>query len=567
MNEFGFENASQRKSFVGVLFDKGEKYYKNEVLDNLPSEWAELHRSGKIHIHDLEAYGLTYNCLTFNLLNKFPYKRFEGKSDIRKIIGIFDYLKDIIAKIGNEQSGGMSFANFDNDLSIIFNELNIEENEANYALLKECIGTFIHWCNNARERLGQVSYYVSLNIGLSTQILGNRICEYVLDEFENAGTDVFKPNIIFKVKDGVNIKKVDPNYYLYEKACLCTAKKMIPTYLLCDSITNKSFNPFDIAIMGCRTRVLQNNHGKPTSVGRGNIDYITINLPHIALEIEAENNEDNLNTKVERFIEKWKNTASIVKDILIDRNNKLLMLSKTDFPTNLKYDLWIEDFSTAENLDTIFKNGTFSIGFIGLSEVIEIFSGKKYYLDDALYQKAIYIIKSMRNYIDTLRRTYDMNFTLLATSGEFISGRFPNLDKIKFKHKVLDKNFYTNSFHIDVDSNLSASDKIAKEGVFHEFCNGGAITYVELKSSPIGNSEGLQELIEIGIENGTSYLGFNFPLDVCENCGEKGVFDYCPSCGSDKIKRIRRVSGYLEILDFFTQGKKAEVKYRKKNID
>lgn len=567
MIDFGNENASQRKSYIGLIFNKGEKLYKNEVLDSLPIEWAELHKNGSIHIHDLDGYGLTYNCLTFNLLNKFPYHRFKEKKDTRKIIEIFEYLKEIIAKIGNEQSGGMSFANFDDDLSIIFKNLSITETENNLDLIKDCISSFILWCNNSHERAGQVSYYVSLNIGLSIQNIGKKICEFIIEEFEDAGNEVIKPNIIFKVKQGINRNQEDENYFLYEKACLCTAKKMIPTYLLCDSTPNKKYNPTEIAVMGCRTRVLQNNHGKETSIGRGNIDYITINLPRIAFEIEKQYFSSTTDEKIEKFIFKWKETATIVKNILLDRYNKLIELPINDFPTNLKYDLWIDNFSNTPNLREIFKNGTFSIGFIGLSEVIEILTDKKYYNIEELYQKAVYIVKSMRNYIDELRQLYNMNFTLLATSGELISGRFPSIDKNIFKHKILEKEYYTNSFHIDVDSNIPATEKIKKEGIFHELCNGGAITYVELKSSPIGNYEGLQELIEVGISNGTSYLGFNFPLDICENCGEKGVFDKCENCGSEKIKRIRRVSGYLEILDYFTQGKKAEVKNRKKNID
>ncbi|MDD4849001.1 MAG: anaerobic ribonucleoside-triphosphate reductase, partial [Bacteroidales bacterium] len=152
-----------------------------------------------------------------------------------------------------------------------------------------------------------------------------------------------------------------------------------------------------------------------------------------------------------------------------------------------------------------------------------------------------------------------------ATSGEYISGRFPSIDKTIYTHKVLDKDFYTNSFHVDVDSGLSAFDKIKTEGYFHSLCNGGCISYVELQSAPIGNSEAILELIDYAEKCGVHYLGINFPLDICNNCGAQGVFDKCSECGSEKITRIRRVSGYLEILDYFTAGKKAEVKSRRKN--
>jgi len=239
---------------------------------------------------------------------------------------------------------------------------------------------------------------------------------------------------------------------------------------------------------------------------------------------------------------------------------------KSDFPTNGKYDLWLKDFSAEDNsLEDIFKNGTLSIGFIGLAETVEVLTGAKFWQDKNAYDTAAEIVRFMRAFCDALRDKHKLNFSILATSGELISGRFPKEDKKRFRHAIVEKDFYTNSFHIAVDSGLSAFDKIEKEGRFHAQCNGGCITYVELGESPLGNDEALRELIEHAIASGVHYLGFNFPLDVCLSCGEKGVFDICENCGSANIKRIRRVSGYLEILDYFTYGKKAEVKNRKRN--
>ena len=156
---------------------------------------------------------------------------------------------------------------------------------------------------------------------------------------------------------------------------------------------------------------------------------------------------------------------------------------------------------------------------------------------------------------------------MLATSGELISGRFLEIDKALFPAnvKTFSKGFYTNSFHINVDSGISAREKLQKEGPFHILSNGGSISYIELNEAPIGNNEGLRELIEEGIAAGVRYLGINFPLDTCNNCNTSGVFDICPVCGSKAVTHIRRVSGYLEILDGFTNGKKNEVKTRTSN--
>lgn len=171
-----YENASQRKTYVAHVFDKGECLRKKEILDSLPEEWASLHKNGYVHIHDLDAYGLTYNCLTFNLLNKFPYDEFEGLSDTGKILRLFNYLERIVSKVGNEQSGGMGFGNFDNDLATIINTLQITVNEVNLRLIRESIKEFLVWCNASHERMGQVSYYVTLNIGLADSALAQFIC-------------------------------------------------------------------------------------------------------------------------------------------------------------------------------------------------------------------------------------------------------------------------------------------------------------------------------------------------------------------------------------------------------
>jgi ribonucleoside-triphosphate reductase len=563
---FDYENASMRKSYVGYVFDKGEIFVKKTVLKSLPEKWSALHKDGHIHIHDLDAYGITYNCLTFNLLNKFPFKSFDGFDEIRKILGVFDYYKDIIAKIGNEQSGGMAFANFDRDTAEVLVALGVTDSEANRKIIRGCISSLIYYCNNAHERMGQVSYYVTLNIGLADSEFSRFICAACIEEFEQAPYNVFKPNIVYKIIGGVNRFEGDANFDLTKKALLCTAKKMIPTYIFGDSAPNKNVDLTQLSVMGCRTRVVDNLYGAKGSIGRGNIANITINLPRLAFEVLKECSIVSVEERIRRFKEKWTLMADITTDILTDRYQKLLNRSKSDFPTNMERGLWIKDFSSKDNnLEEIFKNGTLSIGFIGLNETVEILTEKKFWQDKKTESLAYAIVEFMRMYCDKQRDYYRLNFSLLATSGELISGRFPKEDKKLYKHKILKKRYYTNSFHIDVDSGISKFDKIAIEGKFHNLCNGGCITYIELGESPLGNDEGLQELVEHAILYGVHYLGFNFPLDICNACGERGVFDICEHCGSDKITHIRRVSGYLEILNYFTSGKKAEVKNRKRN--
>lgn len=557
------DNAANRKSYVGHIFNIGEKREKETILNSLNPEWSRLHKEGYIHIHDLDAYGLTYNCLTFDILGSFPYKKFEGLSFEDKIVGVFDFLKELLAKIGNEQSGGMSFANFDIDISTIFQNMGVIFYDFE-AVFKACIRSLILWCNNMHTRMGQTSYYVTFCIGLGTDSFARFLTQTLISCFYSAGDLIYKPNIVFKVHEGINRFPGDPNFDLLETALLCTAKKMIPTYLLCDCEADRRIDPIKLSIMGCRTRVVDDLFGREGAIGRSNIDNISINLPRLALEVDRENHDATFEAKLECFKEKWHYIAELTKDILLDRFEKTCEADIDLFPTICEYKLTCEDINQV-GLRENFKHGTLSLGFIGLSEAMEALSGKKYWNNDEVYNAALSFVRYMRNYVDELKNQYNLNFSLLATSGEYISGRFEEIDSKLFNAPIIGKGYYTNSFHVDVDSRLPAFKKLELEGPFHIYANGGCISYVELAEAPLGNAEGLDELIEIAIRAGVHYLGFNFPKDVCKQCKAAGTFDICPECGSEDIIRIRRVSGYLEIQDYFTKGKMFESKNRKTN--
>ena len=560
-----FDNASQRKSYLGTVFEAGSKLRKQEILESLDPRFSRLHNEGKIHIHNLEAYGQTYNCLMLNIVKGFPFDRLMRVSEPSRIFGVFDHYKDVIAKLANEQSGGMGFANFDEEIETLFHQLGISNSKANFRILSESIESFIDWINGVRERGGQTSYYVTLNIGLGTGEVARLVSSSVLNHFKDSSMEIIKPNIIFKIKKGVNYLPDDPNFDLFCLSVESTCAKMIPTYLLCDSRPNASVDPHKLAIMGCRTRVMQDLFGEETSIGRGNIAFTTINLPRIALEIDSSSQGENAAEKVRMFKEEWDKTANIVRDLLIDRYNKLLKLDANDFPSNLRFNLWTKAFTSESPLEEIFKNGTLSIGFIGLSEAVKLLTGDEYYASEENYAIALDIVRHMRQVVDGYRRDCNLNFSLLATSAEFVSGRFPSIDHEVYGNDVSNKGFYTNSFHVRVDSGLHPTEKLRFEGPFHELCNGGCISYVEFPSALLKNTEAVTEIIEAAEKYGVSYLGINFPLDTCLKCNITGTFDDCPKCGSHDIYRVRRVSGYLEDLSFFTAGKKAEVAHRRPN--
>ncbi len=570
MAETQYDNASQRLSPTAHIYNIGVKEAKRRALITLANKnrkFASLHKKGIIHIHDLETYKHTYNCLQMDVLKGFPLERMSKYSEFRKITEIFYHYRNLIVKLGHEQSGGIGFPNFDEEISVLFERLSIADETNNLQILKDSIESFIDWSNEAHERICQYSFYVTLNLGLSTSKIGRYVTKCAIEYFMRTSLDVIKPNIIFKIKKGVNFLPEDPNYDMFCLAVKCTCKKMIPTYLLFDSNVNEMYDPWKVAIMGCRTKVVANIFGESRSIGRTNIDYISINLPRISLEIELATLKlkKNIDKNIIKFKKKWTEIANSVKDILLDRYRVLLERKVNDFPCNYKYNLWDQDFKTANSLEEIFKHGTLSVGFIGLSEAVEILTGEKYYTSAANHARAIDIVRHMREVVDGFKDKHQLNFTLLASSGELISGRFPEEDKKKFNNNIINKGYYTNSFHVDVDSGMHPIKKIQYEGPFHEYANGGCITYVEFSSAPINNTDAIMEVIDAGNTNGINYLGINFPLDRCRSCGETGTFDGCPKCGGNNIHRVRRVSGYLEDLEFFTVGKKAEVAYRKPN--
>ena len=198
-------------------------------------------------------------------------------------------------------------------------------------------------------------------------------------------------------------------------------------------------------------------------------------------------------------------------------------------------------------------------------ETVEILLGEKMHRSAKALDLAYDIVRQLRDCADRFRAETGLNFSLLATPGEMISGRFAEADNAVFRHPAIAKEFYTNSFHVEVDSRVSLFRKLELEGRFHILCNGGSISYVEFTDAPLENVEALADLVRYAAEQGVSYLGFNFPLDICLDCRHHGTFDACPVCGSRNIRRIRRVSGYLEDLNYFTRGKTREVRHRRSN--
>ena len=544
------DNAAVRLNYAGELYQIGVEGEKRRVLRELDEGFSILHEDGILHIHDLEAYGKVYNCSAPNIVDYLISKKYDSLTPQGKIFELFEYIKNLIVELATNQSGGIGFSNFDIDLSMALEKLCVVYCEENIAALTDSIVSFIRWANITYTRYCREPYYLTLNIGLARSEWGRKISELLLVAFENAPTGYKRPNIVFKVNRSINGEGTQ-NYDTYKKALNCTAKRMIPTYLLTNSDPNKDCDPEKLAIMGCRTRVYDNVNGAVGATGRGNIACVSINLPRIALEHpRIEDFYNNLITTIDRAIA-----------ILLHRANKFEENGAKHIKFVLENGLWI-----SHNIGDIKRQGTLSIGFIGLSECVEILTGFKPYQDANSFSLSVEIIKQMRGIIDNYRAETKLNLSVLASPGEMLSNRFCALDRNKYPHSTQNKGFYTNSFHVDVDSGVSIYEKIELEAPFHSLCNGGCITYIELSSAPLSNVEAINDGILYAQDKGISYLGFNFPYDICNNCGNSGTFDICGQCGSHDIKRIRRVSGYLEEMEYFTDGKFAEAQKRKSNL-
>ena len=546
------DNAAARESFASEVYSYGVDYAKKTVLDRLPPELANLHIKGGIHIHDMESFGKIYNCSTPDWHQYLRGFDFSALSAYGKMAETFEAIKFQVTRLAAAQSGGIGFGNLDIDLEKRFDELGLEQTERNSDFLNEIVASFIQWVNRVRTRFCRETYYLTVNLGLATGFWGRAVTKAFLRGFEDSPNNYTKPNIVFKVSGKVNSSPGSANYDLYQMALHCTVKRMIPTYLLMDSSTNSACMPESLNVMGCRTRVYDNVNGACGTIKRGNLAYTSVNLPRAAL---SAGNLPDFFKNLRAFMD----AACAVMEI---RNKMLAATDGKYVEFVLREGLW----QNVSSIEDMLRQGSRSIGFIGLSETVEILSGEKMYLSEAGRNLAWEIVRFMREYVDEKRNQTGDNYSLLATPGEMLSGRFCALDSAQYPHPAQEKGFYTNSFHVDVDAGISPFEKIRFEGPFHRLCNGGSICYVEFASAPLENTVALSDALSYAERHGVSYMGFNFPMDICKDCGQDGTFDDCPECGSKNILRIRRVSGYLEDSTYFTDGKKAEIRRRRPNM-
>ena len=442
----------------------------------------------------------------------------------------------------------------------------------------QAMEALIHNLNTMHSRAGAQVPFSSLNFGTDTSIEGRMVSKNLLLATEAGlgyGETAIFPISIFKVKEGINFNPEDPNYDLFKLAMKVSAKRLFPNFSFLDAPFNKQYYKpnkpeTEVAYMGCRTRVMGNVYNPENEItyGRGNLSFTSINLPRLAILSDK-------NQKM--FFELLKERLELVTKQLKERFKIQAEKTVRNYPFLMGQGVWTgsDQLKIDDKVGEILKNGTLSVGFIGLAECLIALTGKHHGESEQSQKLGLEIIGYMREYLDKLSKAEKMNFSLIATPAEGLSGRFVGLDRKMFGkiEGITDKEYYTNSFHIPVYYHLSAFDKIALEAPYHNLTNAGHITYVELDGDISKNIDAFEKVIRYMKEKGIGYGSVNHPVDRDPVCGYTGVLkESCPKCGrkdgEDGIgfERIRRITGYLVgTLDRFNTAKRAEVRDRLKH--
>lgn len=440
----------------------------------------------------------------------------------------------------------------------------------------QAMESFIHNLNTMHSRAGAQVPFSSINFGTDTSSEGRMVIKNFLLATEaglgHGETPIF-PVSIFKVKEGVNFNKEDKNYDLFQLACRVSAKRLFPNFSFLDAPFNKAFYKegdykTEVGYMGCRTRVMANvvDPNKAITPGRGNLSFTSINLVRLGIKHGILNNEK---PDLKGFYQELGEMMDLVRDQLLDRFEIQCKKKVYNFPFLLGQGIWIDSkgLKPEDKLKRILKHGTLSIGFIGLAECLKALIGEHHGESEKAWKQGYEIIKFMRDRCDSYAKDYKLNFTLLATPAEGLSGRFTSIDRsIYGKIKgVTDREYYTNSFHIPVYFKINIEKKVKAEAPFHALTNAGHISYIELDGDPTTNVKAFEKIVRLMKEQGIGYGAINHPVDRDPVCGFTGVInDICPGCGRTeadgvKFERIRRITGYLVgTIDRFNNGKRAE---------
>ena len=596
INSIGIEtdrdNANVGNNFSAKLLRIASESNKWCNLAHMPKHLSKEHENLDLYYHDLDSYNLTTNCLhipTGEILRKGFNTGYGTINPPRRIEVAADLSCILMQSTQNDMFGGQAHPDFDNDMSyfiestrkevynLLFNANPIEDEDVLIAETETILKQRIHQAmqgvvynlNTMHCRAGSQVPFSSVNIGLPNTKDAALVCQIFLEEYEKGlgkGEQPIFPNIIFRVKDGVNRKEGDPYYYLYELACRVAAKRMNPTFMNMDADFNKKWYDMGIypATMGCRTYLMSNVNGEPGVKGRGNNAPTTINLPRLGIRAMLET--EDLQERIKIFFDLFNEKIDKSRESLLHRYEVMKKLKVKDLPFVAGQGLMkgSEGLEPNDSIEPILKNGTFGIGFTGLAETLTALVGKHHGEDEFARDLGEKIVQHLRDRCDEFTKMDKLNWSAYATPAEGLSGKFVPVDREIYGiiPGVTDKDYYTNSYHVPVNHKISIKDKISIEAPYHKMCNGGHISYIELDDYPTAKT--VENIITYAYENtNISYIGVNFHIRYCKECGTylHGE-NKCPKCESTNIQGVSRVTGYLSLDERFGPGKVAERKDR-----
>lgn len=561
---------------MGAMLQYGANSAKEYNLEYLiKPEISELHRSGWIHIHDLDFYAWTTTCTQIELRKLFKDGFNTGHGHLRapKSIGSYAALAAIaIQSNQNDQHGGQSVVDFDyamaegvkhtymkylKEARKIAEDLCGQDAQWNerwildYAMEKTTRDTyqamegFVHNLNTMHSRAGAQVPFSSINYGTDTSWEGRLAIEQLLLATEaglgQGETPIF-PIQIFRVKEGVNYNPEDPNYDLFKLAMRVSAKRLFPNFAFIDAPFNLQYykpgHPeTEVAYMGCRTRVMGNVYDKTREVapGRGNLSFTSINLPRLAIESKGE---------MLIFFDLLRKMLDKTMMQLLDRYEIQASRIARNFPFLMGEGVWMDSdkLGPDDEVREVLKHGTLSIGFCGLAECLVALTGEHHGESQSAQKLGLKIVKYIRDYCDRKSKELGMNVTCLATPAESLAGRLLRADKAKYGviKGVTDREYYTNSFHVPVYYHLPAMQKIDIEAPYHALTNAGHISYVELDGDPTKNLAAFERIVRHMKEAGIGYGSINHPVDRDPMCGYNGIInDVCPCCGRTEYIQIK----------------------------
>lgn len=624
-NDITRENANMNADTPAGMMMKFASETTKPFVDDylLSSEVKEAVQNNYIHIHDKDYYPTKSLTCVQHPLNKILHDGLcagHGESRPAKRIETASILGCISMETAqNEMHGGQAIPAFDfylapfvrksyieeikkiedllgqkypqlydieiedyvkKDLDFLQDTERIKQQAINQTVIRvhQAMEAFIHNMNTIHSRGGNQVVFSSINYGTDTSAEGRCIIrELLLSTFQgvgNGGTAIF-PIQIWKKKRGVSYLPTDRNYDLYQLACQVSARRFFPNFLNLDAPfnTHEKWNindperyNYEVATMGCRTRVFENRFGEKTSIGRGNLSFTTINIVKLALECREIKDKE---TRINAFFAKLDSILEITALQLHERYNFQKTALAKQFPL-LMSSLWIgcDNLNPNDTIESVINQGTLGIGFIGLAECLIALTGKHHGEDENAQQLGLKIITYMRDRANEFCEKYQHNYSILATPAEGLSGRFTKKDKKEFGiiEGVTDKEYYTNSNHVPVYYKCNAKHKAEVEAPYHDLTRGGHIFYVEIDGDATHNPESIMQIVDLMDKYNIGYGSINHNRNKCLNCGYENSekeMKTCPNCGSTNIDKLQRITGYLVgTTDRWNSSKLAELNDR-----